>query len=170
MSYLPARSDLDVDAGLSVPEDGDFFLWEMNHSEVPGWPDEHPLLPVNHTRWILQKMGRTFYWNVLEYYSRVDLNIIIQQKWQWLSLLLKGETIKPVAHILYFRIDASFHVKNILEVTLTGFPESSSNTTTDLPMLISRDFLQMTPLSKQSTFSAVTLSITSALLCGREET
>lgn len=57
----------------------------------------------------------------------------------------------------------------ILTVTLTGFPVSSSNATKDLPMLISSDFLQMTPLSKQSTFSAVTLSITSALLCGGEK-
>lgn len=51
---------------------------------------------------------------------------------------------------------------------LTGFPVSSSNNMKDLPTLISSDFLQMTPLSKQSTFSDVTLSITSALLCGEE--
>ncbi len=55
---------------------------------------------------------------------------------------------------------------NIVKVALTGFPVSSSNTKKDLPMLINRDFLQMTPLSKQSTFSAATLNITSALLCG----
>lgn len=43
-----------MDGGLTVPEDGDVFLWEMNHCEVSSWPDEHPLLPINHTGWILQ--------------------------------------------------------------------------------------------------------------------
>ncbi len=62
------------------------------------------------------------------------------------------------------------NTENILKVTLTGFPVSSSKAMKDLPMLISRDFLQMTPLSKQSMFSAATLSITSALLCGGEKT
>lgn len=33
-------------------------------------------------------------------------------------------------------------------------------------MLMSTDFLQMAPLSKQSMFSAVTLSAASALVCG----
>ncbi len=61
------------------------------------------------------------------------------------------------------------NTENILKVTLTGFPVSSSKAMKDLPMLISRDFLQMTPLSKQSMFSAATLSITSALLCGGEK-
>lgn len=52
--YLPARSDLDVDGGLTVPEDGDIFLWEMNNGEVSRRPNEHPLLPVSHAGWILQ--------------------------------------------------------------------------------------------------------------------
>lgn len=58
---------------------------------------------------------------------------------------------------------------NKRKVTLTGFPLSSSNAMKDLPMLMSRDFLQMTPLSKQSMFSAATLNITSALLCRGEK-
>lgn len=61
-------------------------------------------------------------------------------------------------------------MENILKMILTGFPVSSSNAMKDLPMLMRRDFLQMTPLSKQSTFSAATLSITSELLCGGEKT
>lgn len=55
-------------------------------------------------------------------------------------------------------------------MTITGVPVSSSKSRSDDPMLISSDFLQMTPVSKQSMFSAVTLSITSALLCGGGKT
>lgn len=62
------------------------------------------------------------------------------------------------------------HADRKLKVILTGFPVSSLNTIKDLPMLMSRDFLQMTPLSKQSMFSAAMLSVTSALLCGQEKT
>lgn len=69
-----------------------------------------------------------------------------------------------------FKLETLLLVTYILKMTLTGFPVSSSKAMKDLPMLISRDFLQMTPLSKQSTFSAATLSITSALLCGGEKT
>lgn len=69
-SYLPARSDLDVDGGLAVPEDGDVFLGEMNHCEVSGWPDEHPLLPVNHAGWILQRPESV---NFTEIFSNVIL-------------------------------------------------------------------------------------------------
>lgn len=58
-THLPLRSDLDVDGCLSVPEDGDLLLWEMNHCEVSGRPDEHPLLPVNHTGRIL--WGNTWF-------------------------------------------------------------------------------------------------------------
>lgn len=53
-SYLPARSDLDVDGGLTIPEDSDIFLWEVNHCEVSSRPDEHFLISVNHAGRILQ--------------------------------------------------------------------------------------------------------------------
>lgn len=67
-------------------------------------------------------------------------------------------------------LSTRIHADRKLKVILTGFPVSSSNAIKDLPMLMSRDFLQMTPLSKQSMFSAATLSVTSTLLCGQEKT
>lgn len=67
-------------------------------------------------------------------------------------------------------LSTRIHADRKLKVILTGFPVSSSNAIKDLPMLMSRDFLQMTPLSKQSMFSVATLSVTSALLCGQEKT
>ena len=52
-SHLPARSDLDVNSSFTIPEDDDIILWEVDDCEVSSWPDEHSLLPVNHTGGIL---------------------------------------------------------------------------------------------------------------------
>lgn len=101
MLYLPARSDLDVDGGLTVPEDGDVLLWEMNNCEVSRRPNEHPLLPVSHT-------GRTL---------------------QTDNCFNLAEMLAPASGT-----SAHFHFlkkKRRLEVTLTGFPVSSSNAMTD---------------------------------------
>lgn len=78
-SYLPARSNLDMHCSLSVPEDCDVFLWEMNHCEVPSWPDEHYLLPVNHTGWILHKRVTVVRWQLS---TEKSLNLI-QKKQRW---------------------------------------------------------------------------------------
>lgn len=122
-SYLPAGSNLDVNCGLAVPQDRHVFFWEVNYGEISRWPDEHLLLPVNHTGEILQGIED-------------PITLLILQK----------------AYKTY-------------EIMLTGVPESSSKDMKDPPMLTRIDFLQMIPLSKQSTFSVITFSITSALLC-----
>lgn len=134
--YLPARSDLDVDGGLTVPEDGDVLLWEMNHREVSRGPNQHP--PVRRTGRVLQ----------------TDIGFTVT------------EALAPAS-----ATSAHFHFhflnkKRRPEVTLTGFPVSSSNAMTDWPKVTIRDFLQTTPLSKQLRFTAATLNVAPAVLCG----
>lgn len=88
-TYLPARSDLDVNGGLAVPEDGDFFLWKMNHCVVSGRPDEHLLLPVDHTGRILQKT---------ECFTEIFPCVILEQI--QLRLTIKGDneiTLSPAS-------------------------------------------------------------------------
>lgn len=101
MLYLPARSNLDVDGGLTVPEDCDIFLWEVNNCEVSCRPNEHPLLPVNHTGCILQ--------------TKSCFNLT--------EMLAPASGTSAHFHFL--------KKKRRLEVTLTGFPVSSLKVTTD---------------------------------------
>lgn len=90
-----------MDGGLTVPKDGDVLLWEMNNCEVSCRPNEHLVLPVSHTGWTLQTDN--------------CFNLT--------------EMLAPASGT-----SAHFHFlkkKRRLEVTLTGFPVSSSNAMTD---------------------------------------
>ena len=113
-----------MDGGLTVPEDGDIFLWEMNHCEVSSWPDEHPLLPVNHTGWILQG-AESFHFRrhfsekfiIHNYSPHAFVNTICQSvKSENGDMLMPHNPTQSatayysVAHIRYFRIHAHFMI------------------------------------------------------------
>lgn len=80
----------------------------------------------------------------------VTFGAFVQQNY---SNYIKGFSNPPEIH------------RALTYTVLTGLPLSSSKAMTDRPTVISSDFRQITPLSKQSTFSADTLSIESILLC-----
>lgn len=68
-------------------------------------------------------------------------------------IFIRGQLILIIVFIMFYTERE--------KSSLTGFPVSSSNTMKERPKEMRRDFLQITPLSKQSTFSAVTVIIAS---------
>lgn len=131
--YLPAWSSLYMYSGFSVPEHCEVFPKQMHNGVVSCLPDIY-FLPVNHTGWILH------------------MNHIRK-------LLATNVTLNHFTPNQCFRkhkLQMQRYITTMMQSSLTGFPLSLSNTMKERPAEMRSDFLQITPLSKQSTFSAVT--------------